>query len=111
LPGPPARAKSLTIQYDVGRLASRDRKIGRRRRLGVAMGVAVRAAGAAGLGASAQCLVDDGLDGSRAAAALGAAAEAAVELLGVAGKALVLRGLDDTADVVVAQHVAGTDDH
>jgi hypothetical protein len=30
-------------------------------------------------------------------------------LLGVAGK--VLRTLDDTADIVVAEHVAGTDNH
>ena len=50
--------------------------------------LAVRAAGAAGLGASAQGLVNDGLDGARAPAAFGAAAEAAVDLLGIAGKVL-----------------------
>ena len=50
--------------------------------------LAVRAAGAAGLGTSPQRLVDDGLDGARASAAFGAAAEAAVDLLGVAGKVL-----------------------
>lgn len=71
--------------------------------------VAVRTAGAAGLGAGAQCFVDDGLDGARATAALGAASETAVNLLGVAGK--VLRTLDGTADILVAKHVAGTDDH
>ena len=49
---------------------------------------AVRAAGAAGLGASSQSLVDDGLDGARATAAFCAAAEAAVDLLGIAGKVL-----------------------
>ena len=49
---------------------------------------AVRASGAAGLGARAQRLVDDGLQGTRTAAALGAAAETAVDLSGVAGKFL-----------------------
>ena len=71
--------------------------------------MAVRTAGAAGLGAGAQRLVDDGLDGTRAAAAFGAAAETAVNLLGVTGK--LLRTLDGTTDIVVAKHVAGTDDH
>ena len=71
----------------------------------------VRTAGAAGLGAGAERLVDDGLDGPRATSALGAATEAAIELLGVAGKVLVLRTLDDTTDIVVAKHVAGTNDH
>ena len=48
----------------------------------------VRTAGAAGLGTSPQRFVYDGLDGARASAAFGAAAEAAVDLLGVAGKVL-----------------------
>ena len=47
---------------------------------------AVRAAEAAGLGAGAQSLVNDGLDGARASTAFRAAAEAAVDLLGTAGK-------------------------
>jgi hypothetical protein len=71
--------------------------------------LAVRAAGAAGLGTSPQRLVDDGLDGARASAAFGAAAEAAVDLLGVAGK--VLRRLDGTADIVVAKDVTRTHNH
>src|SRR5580700_7057721 len=71
--------------------------------------MAVRTAAAAGLRAGAQRLIDDGLDGARAAAAFGAAAETAVNLLGVARE--LLRTLDGTADVVVANHVAGTDDH
>ena len=71
--------------------------------------MAMRTTGAAGLGAGTQRFVDDGLDGARATAALRAAAEAAIELLGVAGK--VLRTLDGTADIVVAKDVAGTDDH
>ena len=50
--------------------------------------VAVRAAGAAGLGAGPQRLFDDGVDGTCATAAFGAAAEAAVNLLGIAGKVL-----------------------
>ncbi|HWL74409.1 MAG TPA: hypothetical protein VNQ74_11095, partial [Burkholderiaceae bacterium] len=41
---------------------------------------AVRAAGAAFLGASAERFVDDGLDGARASAALGAAAKATINL-------------------------------
>src|SRR5689334_23514862 len=69
----------------------------------------VRAASAAGLGARAERFVDDGLDGSGAAAAFGAAAEAAVDLLGAARK---VRGSSHgIADVMVAQDVAGTDDH
>ena len=77
--------------------------------MAVAVVLAVRTAGAAGLGAGAQRLVDDGLDGARATAALGAAAETTVNLLGVTGK--MLRTLDGTADIVVAKHVTGTDDH
>ena len=70
---------------------------------------AMRASLAAGYRAGAKRLFDDTLDGARAAATFGAATETAVDLLGVAGK--VLRGLDGTADIVVAKHVAGTDDH
>ena len=76
---------------------------------GLMLSRAVRTSGAAGLGTGAERLVDDGLDGARAAAALGAATEAAVDLLGVAGK--VLRALDGNADIVVRKHVTGTDDH
>jgi hypothetical protein len=71
--------------------------------------LAVRASGTAGLGASPQSLVNDGLDGTRAAATFSAATEAAIELLGIAGK--VFRGTDGTADIVVAEDVAGADDH
>jgi hypothetical protein len=73
------------------------------------MAMAMRTTGAAGLGAGAQRLIDDGLDGARATAALGAASEAPIELLGIAGK--VLRTLDDVADIAVAKHVARTDNH
>jgi hypothetical protein len=75
----------------------------------VGMGSAVRAAGAAGLGAGAQRLVDNGLDGARATAAFGATTEATIDLLGIAGK--VFRAIDRTADIVVGQHVAGTNNH
>jgi len=72
-------------------------------------GPAVRASGMAGLGASTERLVNDGLDGARASATFCAAAEAAIDLLGIAGK--VLRGADGTTDIVVAEDVAGTNNH
>ncbi len=71
--------------------------------------VAVRAARTAGLGAGTEGLIDDGLDGARAAAAFGAAAETAINLLGVARQ--ILRGAYGTADIVVGQDVTGTDNH
>ena len=70
---------------------------------------AMRAAGTTGLGAGPQSLFDDGLEGARAASALGAAAEAAIDLLRVARK--VRCSIYGVADVMVAKHVAGTDDH
>ena len=70
---------------------------------------AVWASGAAGLGASTESVVDDGLDGTRASATLGAATETAVDLLGVARK--VLRSVDGVTDIVVAEDVAGTNNH
>ena len=71
--------------------------------------MAVRAAGTAGLGAGTKRFVDDGLDGARAAAAFGAAAEATVNLLGIPRQ---VRGCTHgTPDIVVAQNVAGTDNH
>ena len=70
---------------------------------------AVRAAGAAFLGTGAERFVDDGLDGARAAAAFGAAAEATINLFGIPRQ---VRGCTDgTTDIVVAQNVAGTDNH
>ena len=70
---------------------------------------AVRASGAAGLGASTESVVNDGLDGTRASATLGAATETAVDLLGVARK--VLRSVDGVTDIVVAENVAGANNH
>jgi hypothetical protein len=70
---------------------------------------AVRATGAAFLGAGAERFVDDGLDGARTAAAFGAAAEATVNLFGIPRH---VRGCTyGTTDIVVAQDVAGTDNH
>jgi hypothetical protein len=105
----PDRQKGKKIQDDTEGLARRDGEIDRivRRRMAVAL--AVRATAATGLGASPQRLIDDGLDRARATAALGAASEASIDLLGVAGK--MLRAFDGTADIMVAKHVAGTDDH
>ena len=70
---------------------------------------AVRAAGAALLGAGAERFVDDGLDGARAPAAFGAAAEATVNLFRISRQ---VRGCTyGITDILVAQNVAGTDDH
>jgi hypothetical protein len=72
-------------------------------------GVAVRATGAAGLRTGAKCFVDDGLDGARATAAFGATAQTSIDLLGMTHSVVGLG--DDGADVVIAQHVTGTNDH
>ena len=73
------------------------------------MAMVVGTAGLAGPGAGAERLIDDALDGARATAAFGAATEAAVKLLGATRKAL--GGFHGVADVVITQHVAGTDNH
>jgi hypothetical protein len=72
-------------------------------------GVAVRAARATGLGAGTKRFVDDGLDGARATSALGAAAEASINLLWIARQ--VRSCTDGIADIMVAEDVAGTDNH
>jgi hypothetical protein len=53
-------------------------------------------------------LVDDATDGARAAAALGAAAETAINL---PGRARRIAATERRADIVIAQHIARTDDH
>jgi hypothetical protein len=79
------------------------------RGLFVSGAAAVRAAGATFLGAGAERFVNDGLDGARAPAAFGATAEATVNLLSIPRQ---VRGCTDgTTDIVVAQDVAGTDNH
>jgi hypothetical protein len=76
---------------------------------GVGMALAVRAAGAAGLGAGSERLVEDLLDGACAAAAFGAAAEAAIDLPGGARQGI--RSRHGGADIMVGEDVAGTNDH
>ena len=105
----PNGQKGKNIQDDMGGLARRDGEIDRLVRRRMAVALAVRATAAAGLGAGAQRLIDDAIDRARATAALGAASEASIELLGVAGK--MLRAFDGTADIMVAKYVARTDDH
>ena len=89
---------------------------GKRERLGnvlcrliICRVTAVRAARAALLGAGAERFVDDGLDGTRASAAFGAAAEATVNLFCISRQ--VRSCTHGISDIVVAQDVAGTDDH
>ncbi|MBB4377569.1 hypothetical protein GGD61_002215 [Bradyrhizobium sp. SBR1B] len=90
--------------------AGREGKLGGLGRLVIGShGVVVRAAGTAGLGARAESFVDDGLDRPGAAAAFGATAEASIDLLGMAHGVVGLG--DGGADVVIAQHVTGTNDH
>ena len=86
---------------------SRERKLVIGRRLGFV--AAVRASSAAGLGTSPERLIDDGLDGARAAAALGAAAETVIDLLGTTRQ--IVRMGDRVADIVVAEDVTGTNNH
>ena len=75
----------------------------------VGVRLAVGTAGAAGLGAGAERFLDQGLDGARATAALGATAETSIDLLGIAGK--VFRYTYRVADIVVGQDVTGTNNH
>ena len=64
-------------------------------------------AAAARAGCGAQRLIHDAPDGAHAAATLGAAAEAAIDLAGPPRRG----GCDRAADIVVGEDVAGTDDH
>jgi hypothetical protein len=77
--------------------------------MGARLSMAVGASGAAGLGASPESLINDGLDGARAPPTLGAAAETSVDLLGIARK--LFRRVDGAADIVVRNDVAGTNNH
>ena len=76
---------------------------------GFCLGPAVRTSGLTGLGAGAKRIVDDGFDGSRAASAFHAAAKAAIDMLGMAQ--CIVGATDGAPDIVVADDVAGTDDH
>lgn len=75
----------------------------------IRLGSAVRAPRTAGFGAPPQSLVDDGPDGAGASAALGAATEAVIDLLGAARE--VNHGTDGAADIVVGDDVTGTNNH
>ncbi len=92
---------------EVAASAGRERELGLDRLFGSLM--RVWATGAAGLGAGSEGFVDDGLDGPDAATTLDAAAEAAIELLGIARQRP--SGAYGTTDVMVAEDVAGTDNH
>jgi hypothetical protein len=69
----------------------------------------MRASGLARLGAGPQRVIKNGLDRARASTALGAAAEAPVDLLGMTWN--VLRGIDGVTDIVVAKEITGTNNH
>jgi hypothetical protein len=88
-----------------------DRRLERELAVGVGIfrDLAMGAAGTAGLGASPQSFVDNRLEGARASAAFGAAAETAVDLLGTTRK--IIRSADGVADIVVTEDVAGTNNH
>ena len=100
-------AGALIRRNSTGKSGSREGEFGSGRRLGRRVGVG--AAGLAGMGTGAKRLVDDALDGACAAAAFGTATKAAIKLLGATRK--VICGIHGVADVVVAQHIAGTDNH
>ena len=68
----------------------------------------MRAAQGADLGTGTKGFVHDLLDGQRAAAALRAAAEATIDLTGRARRA---RDAHRVSHIMVAEDVAGTNDH
>jgi hypothetical protein len=70
---------------------------------------AMWASGAARLRASPQGLVDNGLEGARASAAFGATTETAINLLGATRQ--IIGSADSVADIIVAEDVAGTNNH
>lgn len=70
---------------------------------------AVRASGVAGLRTGSECIVDDGLDRPRTAAALRTAPQAIIDMLGVPKH--IVSGIDGIADIMVAENVAGANNH
>ena len=70
---------------------------------------AVRTPGAAGLRAGSERVVDDGLDCAGATAAFGTATEAVIDMLGMPHH--IVSAVDGIADIVVAEDVAGTNNH
>ena len=94
----------------VGRIVHLDLKLDRIEHQEMPFGMRrrVRTAGAAGLATGAQGFVHDLLDGPRAASALRAAAQTAVDL---ARRTRRVRAAAGIADIVVGQKVTGTNDH
>jgi hypothetical protein len=88
---------------------SREVEFGRRNDVRLPGMMVMRAADLTGFGASPKRLIDDGLNGPRAASAFSAAAEAAIDLLGAAGQLTSRR--HRIADVLIADDVAGTNYH
>jgi len=72
------------------------------------VGRCMRASGTAGLGAGAQRFVHDLLDRPYAPSALGAAAEASIDL---PRRTRRTRSGNGTTDIMVGKDVAGTNDH
>ena len=107
------RSNPVPKGSDSGKRAILDVSGGSERELGIDIRLrapaAVGAPRATGLGAGTKSLVNDCFDGARTPATFGAAAEAAVELLGIAGQ--IFRRRDGTADIAVAKDVAGTNNH
>ena len=103
---PEHTAKSVEFQEFSG---SREGELSVAKFFMAVVSMAVRTAGTTGLGAGPKGIFDDGLKGARAASTLGAAAEAAIELLGIARQ--VPGRVNGAADIIVAQDVTGTDDH
>jgi hypothetical protein len=105
------RRKPLPARFFNRRRRLRGRNLGRGlagRNLGVMTMGRMRAAGGAFLGARAKRILDDLVDRARAAAAFGAAAETAVDLPCRARQ--IGRSAYRAADIVIAQHIAGTND-
>jgi hypothetical protein len=75
---------------------------------GAAAVLAARAAVAAGVAGAGDGFVHDAPDGACAASALGAATQAPINLAGGARRSL---GRERGPNVLVGQHIAGTDDH
>jgi hypothetical protein len=92
-------------------LGTSDGRLERELAMGVCVSrhLAMRTPGTAGLGAGPQSLVDNGLEGARASAALGATTETAINLLGATRE--IIRSTDGVADIVVGEDVAGTNNH
>jgi len=103
-----AARRSLSMRWESSGCSERELGLGLILvRLILVRRLAMRAAGVAGFGAGTKRVVDDRLDRARAAPALHAAAEATIDVLGIPHHV----GADGMANIVVAEDVAGTDDH